>query len=84
MKSTGEVIGFDSHLGSAYAKAESGSGNTLPENGTVFISVNDSDKIAAIPMARDFKELGFVIIATEGTAQLLSENGVPANPIFKV
>ena len=50
----------------------------------IFISVNDSDKIAVIPMARDFKELGFVIMATEGTAQLLSENGVPANPIFKV
>ena len=84
MKSTGEVIGFDTHLGSAYAKAESGAGNSLPVDGTVFISVNDSDKIAVIPMARDFKELGFVIMATEGTAQLLSENGVPVNPIFKV
>ena len=84
MKSTGEVIGFDTHLGSAYAKAESGAGNSLPVDGTVFISVNDSDKIAVIPMARDFKELGFIIMATEGTAKLLSENGVPANPIFKV
>jgi carbamoyl-phosphate synthase large subunit len=70
MKSTGEVIGFDTHLGSAYAKAESGAGNSLPVDGAVFISVNDSDKIAVIPMARDFKELGFVIMATEGTAQI--------------
>ena len=54
MKSTGEVIGFDAHLGSAYAKAESGAGNSLPVDGTVFISVNDSDKIAVIPLARDF------------------------------
>ena len=84
MKSTGEVIGFDTHLGSAYAKAESGAGNSLPVNGTVFISVNDSDKIAVISMARDFNELGFVVIATEGTAQLLSENGVSTSPIFKV
>jgi carbamoyl-phosphate synthase large subunit len=84
MKSTGEVIGFDKHLGSAYAKAESGAGHSLPIEGTVFISVNNSDKMLAIPIARDFKELGFTILATEGTAQLLSENGVPANPVFKV
>ena len=84
MKSTGEVIGFDAFLGSAYAKAESGAGNSLPVTGTVFISINDSDKIKAIPLARDFKELGFSIIATEGTAKLFSENGIKSHPIFKV
>ena len=84
MKSTGEVIGFDSHLGSAYAKAEIGAGNSLPLSGSVFISVNDSDKVKAITLARDFKELGFNIIATEGTANLLTENGIEAKPIFKV
>jgi carbamoyl-phosphate synthase large subunit len=84
MKSTGEVIGFDQHLGSAYAKAEAGAGHSLPTEGTVFISVNDIDKIASIPVARDFKELGFSILATEGTAQLLSENGVPTKSVFKV
>jgi carbamoyl-phosphate synthase large subunit len=84
MKSTGEVIGFDTYLGSAYAKAESGAGNSLPVEGSVFISVNDSDKIKAITLARDFKELGFNIIATKGTAKLFSENGIVANPIFKV
>ncbi len=84
MKSTGEVIGFDKHLGSAYAKAEAGAGNSLPEQGTIFISVNDMDKVKAIPLARDFQELGFEIMATSGTASLLTENGVTARPIFKV
>ena len=84
MKSTGEVIGFDKHLGSAYAKAEAGAGNSLPEQGTIFISVNNSDKVKAIPLARDFQELGFEIMATSGTASLLTENGVTARPIFKV
>ena len=84
MKSTGEVIGFDSYLGSAYAKAELGAGNSLPISGSVFISVNDLDKIKSITLARDFKELGFNIIATEGTAKLFIENGIEVNSIFKV
>jgi len=84
MKSTGEVIGFDKHLGSAYAKAEAGAGNSLPKQGTIFISINDMDKVKAIPLARDFQELGFEIMATSGTASLLTENGVTARPIFKV
>ena len=57
MKSTGEVIGFDTHLGSAYAKAAAAAGQSLPTEGRVFISVNDSDKIKVIPIARDFQEL---------------------------
>ena len=84
MKSTGEVIGFDKHLGSAYAKAEAGAGQTLPIEGTIFISVNNMDKIRSIPLARDFQELGFDIIATKGTADLLSENGISTRSIFKV
>ncbi len=84
MKSTGEVIGFDSHLGSAYAKSESGAGKSLPISGNVFISVNDIDKIKIITLARDFIELGFNIIATKGTASLLNKNGINAESIFKV
>jgi len=84
MKSTGEVIGFDAHLGSAYAKAESGAGNSLPIKGTVFISVNRSDQMKSIPLARDFNELGFNILATSGTAETLNENGVNVKSIFKV
>jgi carbamoyl-phosphate synthase large subunit len=84
MKSTGEVIGIDTHLGSAYSKAESGAGQILPQKGCVFISVNDSDKMKVIPLARDLHELGFTLVATSGTAELLSENGVVADNIFKV
>ncbi|MDB4859469.1 carbamoyl-phosphate synthase large subunit [Candidatus Marinimicrobia bacterium] len=84
MKSTGEVIGFDKHLGSAYLKAEIGSGNRLPKQGTIFISVNQNDKNEIIKIARDFDEINFKIIATSGTSQLLNENGIISKNIFKV
>ena len=84
MKSTGEVIGLDTHLGSAYAKAEFGAGNSIPLKGTIFISVNDIDKMKVIPIARDFYELGYSIIATEGTYNLLNQNGIDCDMISKV
>ena len=84
MKSTGEVIGFDKHLGSAYAKAEIGAGNKLPKKGNIFISVNQNDKNEIIKIARDFTEIDFKIIATIGTSQLLNENGIKSKKIFKV
>ena len=84
MRSTGEVIGFDNHLGSAYAKAEFGAGNKLPLKGKIFISVNDSDKKDIIKIARDFDEMDYKIIATQGTASLLQENGINCQNIFKV
>tara|TARA_B100000530_G_scaffold283486_1_gene197566 strand:- start:23 stop:514 length:492 start_codon:yes stop_codon:yes gene_type:complete len=84
MKSTGEVIGFDNNLGSAYAKATLGANNTLPINGTVFMSVNESDKMTIIPIGRDFQEFGFDIIATSGTAKVLMDNGVKCKEIYKV
>jgi len=84
MRSTGEVIGFDTQLGSAYAKAEIGAGNTLPVNGEVFISVNNSDKKDIIKIARDLIEMQFNIIGTSGTAKLLNQNGIFCKEIFKV
>tara|TARA_Y100001960_G_scaffold249354_1_gene265303 strand:- start:460 stop:2925 length:2466 start_codon:yes stop_codon:yes gene_type:complete len=84
MKSTGEAIGFDNKLGSAFAKAEISAGITLPTSGTVFISVNNNDKIKSISIARDFEDLGFTIIATSGTSDLLNDNGVFSKKIFKV
>jgi carbamoyl-phosphate synthase large subunit len=84
MKSTGEVIGLDTNLGSAYAKAEIGAGNDIPLKGTIFISVNDMDKMKVIPIARDFHELGYTLIATEGTQTLLHQNGIDCNLISKV
>ncbi|MCF7808654.1 MAG: carbamoyl-phosphate synthase large subunit [Candidatus Marinimicrobia bacterium] len=84
MKSTGEVIGLDTRLGAAYAKAEIGAGNHLPTSGTVFISVNDRDKNNTIDIARDFQEAGFKLMATEGTAEVLKENGLAVQTINKV
>ncbi|UCD37342.1 MAG: carbamoyl-phosphate synthase large subunit [Fidelibacterota bacterium] len=84
MKSTGEVMGLDKALGGAYAKAELGAGANLPTEGTVFISVNDDDKLNVISIARDVTELGFRIVATEGTCKALRQSGIAAEPIYKV
>ena len=84
MKSTGEVIGLDHHLGSSYSKAELGAGSLIPETGNVFISVNDTDKNDIIHIARDFNEMGFKIIATIGTSELLNNNGINCKTIYKV
>ncbi len=84
MKSTGEVMGIDMDLGAAVAKAQLGAGQNLPTQGTVFISVQDSDKNAALSVARDFYDMGFTLIATRGTAMFLGENAIPAKVIEKV
>ena len=84
MRSTGEVIGFDKFLGSAYAKAEIGAGTDLPSKGNIFISVNDADKKSIIKIARDFIEMDFQIIATKGTKNLLNQNGINCLSIYKV
>ena len=84
MRSTGEVIGFDSQLGSAYAKAALGAGIKLPLHGKIFISVNDTDKNEIIKIARDFNEMNFKIVATNGTSTLLNHNGIKCENIFKV
>jgi carbamoyl-phosphate synthase large subunit len=84
MKSTGEVIGFDISLGSAYAKAELGAGNKIPNKGKIFVSVNDSDKPNILKISRDLNEMAFTLIATYGTAQLLLQNGIQCDTIYKV
>jgi len=84
MKSTGEVMGVADSFGGAFAKAQMSAGVRLPRAGTVFISVNDEDKAAVVPIARDFLELGFHILATSGTRQLLVEHGIAAEPVLKV
>ncbi|ACN17825.1 CarB2 [Desulforapulum autotrophicum HRM2] len=84
MKSTGEVMGIDMDLGAAVAKAQLGAGQNLPTQGTVFISVQDSDKNAALSVAKDFYDMGFTLIATRGTAMFLGENSIPAKVIEKV
>ena len=84
MKSTGEVMGIDMDLGAAVAKSQIAAGQKLPEQGAVFISVQDRDKEAALPVAKDFHAMGFTIMATRGTAAFLEENQVPATPVKKV
>ena len=84
MKSTGEVMGIDMQFGTAYAKAQLGAGQKLPVSGTVFISVKDSDKLSVLPVAAKFHAIGFQIIATRGTARLLSDNDIPTAVIKKV
>ena len=84
MKSTGEVMGISSTFGQSFRRASISAGNKIPDSGTVFISVNNSDKLDVIPIARDLYEIGFDILATSGTAQELSRNGIPVKSIFKV
>jgi carbamoyl-phosphate synthase large subunit len=84
MKSTGEVMGIGTDFGLAYAKAQLGAGQRLPLSGTVFISVGDDDKAAMLPVARQFVQMGFAILATDGTWSHLTASGVPAERINKV
>jgi carbamoyl-phosphate synthase large subunit len=84
MKSTGEVMGIGQTFGSAFAKAQLGAKQNLPVEGTVFISVTDQDKAAILPVAAQFHELGFRIMATRGTARLLDEKGIANTTINKV
>ncbi|HKR79669.1 MAG TPA: carbamoyl-phosphate synthase large subunit [Nitrospira sp.] len=84
MKSTGEVMGIDADFGWAFAKSQAGAGATLPRTGTAFISVKESDRLAALDVARHLSRLGFRIEATDGTAVYLREHGVDAKTVLKV
>lgn len=84
MRSTGEVMGMDVNFPIAFAKAQAGAYGGLPSSGTVFISVADRDKRNIILPALRFSQLGFKIVATEGTAEILQRNGIPATIIGKV
>jgi carbamoyl-phosphate synthase large subunit len=84
MKSTGEVMGVAASFGEAFAKAQLSAGQVLPTTGTVFFSVNDHDKPAAVELARRYVHLGFKIVATEGTANVLEAAGLIVERVFKV
>ena len=77
MRSTGEVMGIDLTVGLAFAKSQLAAGVSLPESGTVFLSLADRDKASGVEAARRFVELGFAIAATAGTAARLEAEGVP-------
>ena len=84
MKSTGEVMGIDRDFTAAFGKAELGAGTILPETGTVFVSVKDSDKPVILPGVRALADHGFTIAATGGTADYLSAHGVSVERVNKV
>ncbi|MEE2822359.1 MAG: carbamoyl-phosphate synthase large subunit [Acidobacteriota bacterium] len=84
MKSTGEVMGVADNFGYAYAKAQISAGVHLPKEGVVFLSVNQRDKLFIANIARDFLELGFHIVATRGTAKVLSEANLEVEMVYKV
>lgn len=84
MRSTGEVMGIDADFGRAFAKAEMGTGETLPLNGTVLVSMSDRDKTLSIDVIKEFITLGFKIIATQGTRQFLQEQGLQIESILKL
>ncbi len=84
MRSTGEVMGFDESFGMAFAKAEISTGVPLPAEGTIAVTVNDRDKAEVTPIVRRFHDLGFRVLATEGTWKFLRSRGIPAERVFKV
>ena len=84
MKSTGEAMGLDRDFGMAFAKAQISSGNNLPLQGNVFISVKQEDKPGAIEIAKRLSALGYGIVATSGTAKSIADAGIEVTPINKV
>jgi carbamoyl-phosphate synthase large subunit len=84
MKSTGEVMGVADNFGEAFAKAQLSAGLILPTSGTVFFSVNDHDKAALVPLAKQYVDLGFSLVATEGTAKVLQAAGMTVEQVYKV
>lgn len=84
MRSTGEVMGIDRDFGKAFAKAELGANQKLPLGGTVFISMNDRDKQAVVPVAKDLADLGFNLVATGGTCDVLKAQGLTVKRVLKI
>ncbi|HWB69532.1 MAG TPA: carbamoyl-phosphate synthase large subunit, partial [Solirubrobacterales bacterium] len=84
MKSTGEVMGIAEDFPTAFGKAQAAAGVRLPEEGSVFITVTDTDKPAATQIAARFYDLGFEVVATGGTAQAIAAMGVPVTRINKI
>src|SRR3990172_2020601 len=84
MRSTGEVMGIADSFGMAFAKAQMGADGALPLEGGILVTVNDHDKPTVTPIVRRFHEMGFRILATDGTARYLNARGIPAERVLKV
>ncbi|MPQ99147.1 carbamoyl-phosphate synthase large subunit [Modestobacter sp. I12A-02628] len=83
MKSTGEVMGIDAEFGTAFAKSQAAAYGSLPTTGTVFVSLANRDKRAAVFPVKRLADLGFRVLATAGTAQVLRRNGVACEEVGK-
>jgi carbamoyl-phosphate synthase large subunit len=84
MKSTGEVMGIDADFGLAFAKSQIAASGSLPTKGTAFLSVRDRDKLAVTALAMRLTSLGFKLLATEGTADVIRRAGLPVERVYKV
>ncbi|MFE9576506.1 carbamoyl-phosphate synthase large subunit [Nocardia sp. NPDC006044] len=83
MKSTGEVMGIDADFGTAFAKSQTAAYGSLPTEGTVFVSIANRDKRAMVFPVKRLHDLGFRVLATEGTAEMLRRNGIPCERVRK-
>lgn len=84
MRSTGEVMGIDRSFAHAFAKSQIAAGNHLPTQGAAFLSLRDADKPAALDIASGLLELGFSVVATDGTAAYLRQHGIEVQRVNKV
>ncbi len=84
MRSTGEAMGIDDSFGMAFAKAQISAGMELPLDGSIILTVNERDKPTVVPIARRFHDMGFRLLASEGTARHLHARGIPCERVFKV
>ncbi|WP_282783087.1 MULTISPECIES: carbamoyl-phosphate synthase large subunit [unclassified Nocardia] len=83
MKSTGEVMGIDADFGTAFAKSQAAAYGSLPTEGTAFVSIANRDKRAMVFPVKRLHDLGFRILATDGTAEMLRRNGIPCERVRK-
>ena len=83
MKSTGEVMGIDRDFGTAFAKSQTAAYGSLPAQGTVFVSVANRDKRSLVFPVKRLADLGFRVLATAGTAEMLRRNGIPCDEVRK-
>jgi carbamoyl-phosphate synthase large subunit len=84
MRSTGEVMGIDHHFDTAFAKSQAAANNPLPTEGKIFVSVANKDKRSMVLAVKRLADLGFEIVSTGGTAQVLARNDIPATVVAKV
>jgi carbamoyl-phosphate synthase large subunit len=84
MRSTGEVMGIDHHFDTAFAKSQAAANNPLPRQGKIFVSVANKDKRSMVLAVKRLEDLGFEIVSTGGTAQVLARNDIPATVVAKV